>query len=120
MQSKQPAHSPVARALSARAGLRLVEAKAQFAYVSGTYVFGKGVNKKIKNNMHNYTQADHMIRSPFAVDVYIPYKINADNEARVSPEFISEKKRERERERPLSKSTKPESEFTVHRNHTIS
>lgn len=103
MQSKQPAHSPVARALSARAGLRLVEAKAQFAYVSGTYVFGKGVKTKQRFfdfffNMPNYTQADHMIRSPFAVDVYIPYKINADNEARVSPKSISEKKKKRERE----------------------
>ena len=57
-----------------------------------------------------------MIRSPFAVDVYIPYKIDPDNEARVSPEFIFEKKkkrekkreRDRDREKPLFKSTKPE------------
>ncbi len=52
-----------------------------------------------------------MIRSPFAVDGYIPYKIDPDNEARVSPEFIFEEKkkeRDRDREKPLFKSTKPE------------
>ena len=38
-----------------------------------------------------------MIRSPFAVDVYIPYKIDPDNEARVSPEFIFEKKRKKKK-----------------------
>ena len=46
-----------------------------------------------------------MIRSPFAVDVYIPYKIDADNKARVSPEFVFEKT---EKEKLLFKSTMPE------------